>query len=162
MEQEDFSEILDYNKTSGTIRNRVTKRLLSVQEDGYTVVALGNRNSKKVKFNKLCLILGNSSDVLPDHKIIHRNLNTNDFRLCNLLQVSRQEYKELREALKNIQGGITVLPHPTDVFTYKVSWYSHNVKKTRVIQDLVVAKRLEIRLKLKYSKVISKFCIFEE
>ena len=162
MEQKDFSEILDYDKINGKIRNKVTNRFLSVQEDGYTVVVFRDGKSKKIKYNKLCLLLGSGIDVTKDYRIIHRNLNSKDFRLCNLMQVTREEYKELREALKNIQGGITVLPHPTDVFTYKVSWYSNNIKKTRVIQDLVVAKRLEIRLKLKYSKIISKFCIFEE
>ena len=160
--QEDFFEILDYDKINGKIKNRVTNRFLSVQEDGYCVVVFKSGKIKKIKFNKLCLLLGSGVDVPKDCKIIHRNLNSKDFRLCNLMHVTRDEYKELREALKNIQGGITVLPHPTDVFTYKVSWYSYNTKKTRVIQDLVVAKRLEIRLKLKYSKIISKFCIFEE
>lgn len=155
-------EILDYDKNSGKIKNKVTKKFLSVQEDGYAVVVFGDGKSKKIKFNKLCLILGYGVDLIPNFKIIHRNLNTKDFRLSNLMQISKEDYKNLKEALKNIQGGITVLPHPTDVFTYKVSWYSNSIKKTRVIQDLVVAKRLEIRLKLKYSKIISKFCIFEE
>ena len=155
-------EILDYDKNSGKIKNKVTKKFLSVQEDGYTVVVLRDSKIKKIKFNKLCIMLGNAEEILPDYRILHKNLNLMDFRLCNLMQIHKDDYKELKEALKNIQGGITVLPHPTDVFTYKVSWYSGSVKKTRVIQDLVVAKRLEIRLKLKYSKVISKFCLFDE
>ena len=162
MGHKDFSEMLDYSKTTGRIKNKVTKRFLCVQEDGYCIVVFENGKSKKVKYNKLCYMLGNQVDILDGHKMLHKNLNLTDFRLSNLIQITNQEYKELREALKNIQGGITVLPHAADVFTYKVSWYSGGIKKSRVLQDIVVAKRLEIRLKLKYSKIISKFCLFDE
>ena len=162
MKYKEFSEVLDYDKVTGITTNRLTKKVLCIQDDGYTIVVLAVDKTKKVKYNKVCYMMGNTCDLLEGYKILHRNLNTTDFRLCNLIQISSHDYKELRGALKNMQGGITVLPHDADVFTYRVTWYDRGVKKSRVLHDIVVAKRLELKLKLVYSKIISKFCLFEE
>lgn len=158
--QKEISSILEYNPLTGMIFNKSTGNFLSLLEDGWVCFKSPiTLKQTKMKMNKLCFSLGYSEDVEKNQKVIHKNLDETDFRLNNLACLDPDDYKIYKEALKNLQGGVKLTPHPKDVGAYRLSWFSGGIKKTKLVEDIVVAKRLETRLKLKYSKILSRYTV---
>ena len=158
MQVEKLKELMEYNPLAGSITLMGSGRLLLPAEGGYCLVGMQDGKKKKYKFSKLCYSLFHNIDMLKTCKVIHKDLDPWNFRANNLVLLSTLQYKELKEALKNLQGGIRLQVHPTDVYSYKLFWYQSGVEKVKVVQDVVVAKRLEQRLLLKSSKILTKYC----
>lgn len=158
MQAEKLQELLDYDPLSGRVVIKSSGKLLFPAEDGYCLLTLPDGKKKKIKLNKICYSLLHNKTLLKTCKVIHRDLDTSNFRANNLILLTAPQYKELKEALKNLQGGIRLQVHPTDVYSYKLFWYEDAKEKTKVVQDIVVAKRLEQRLLLKSSKILTKYC----
>lgn len=153
-------ELLTYDPVEGTLVLNKTSRRLFPDDDGNVGIHDNKVNKKfKFKFNRLCWILGhkkyppNSTD-----KIIHRNLKEADCSLHNLHLLTNEDYKVYKNAIKNLTGGIRVSVHPKDVYCYRVHWYEGSVEKTQTVYDIVVAKRLETKLKLRFNKILTRFC----
>jgi hypothetical protein len=155
-----LTEILDYNPSSGLITYRHNGKTLEIMEDRLVKVKdPETKQQRKFKMEKLCYSLAFGVELDKSDKIIHRNLNDSDFTTINLMQVTPEQYKEIKEAWKNIQGGIRLVIHPTDVYSYKLYWFESGTERSKVVQDVVVAKRMERRLIIKYSKILTKYCI---
>lgn len=160
MKIKEISELLEYNPLTGKVLNKSTGNFLSLLDEGWTSFKNHITGKQvKIKMNKLCYSLGTKEEVQKTQKIIHKNLDDTDFRLNNLTCLDADDYKIYKEALKNLQGGIKVVPHPNMVGEYRISWFSDSIKKTKVIKDIVVVKRFETRLKLKYSKILSRYTV---
>lgn len=152
-------EFLNYNATTGDLVYKHSGRRVQAQEDGFVlIIDPSSKKRKKFKLSKLCYSLFHNIDLSKEAKIIHKDLNTSNFKISNLLLLSNSQYKELKEATKNIQGGIRLVVHPTDVYSYRLFWFQDGVEKSKVIQDVVVAKKLEKRLLLRSSKILTKYC----
>lgn len=161
MKLERLKDILKYDPVTGEVRN-LRNRLICPDEDGYVVISdPGTKNKKKFRFPYLCYGLGNDRMPVGSEKIIHRNLNKSDTSLCNLLLVSNEEYKKYKNALRNLTGGIRLSLHPIDVYCYKVHWLEGTLEKTQVVYDIVIAKKLETKLRLRFSKILTKYCYSE-
>lgn len=154
-----FRELLDYNPETGVIRVRKTNRILEEDYSGCTNFFDNlKRKSYKLKLDKLAYIL--AYGVFPDKgsKILHKNTDKHDNSMQNLKCLNAEEALLVKECLKNLNGGIKVQPHPTDVFCYKVSWFEEGIERHKVISDVVVAKRFESKLRYKFTKFLSKYC----
>lgn len=152
-------EFLNYNAATGDLVYKHSGRIVQVQEDGFVlIIDPESKKRKKFKLSKLCYSLFHNVDLQKEDKVVHKDLNPNNFKITNLLLLSSSQYKELKEAKKNIQGGIRLVIHPTDVYSYRLFWFQDGVEKSKVIQDVVVAKKLEKRLLLKSSKILTKYC----
>lgn len=152
-------EFLNYNAATGDLVYKHSGRRVQVQEDGFVlIIDPESKKRKKFKLSKLCYSLFHNVDLQKEDKVVHKDLNPNNFKITNLLLLSSSQYKELKEAKKNIQGGIRLVIHPTDVYSYRLFWFQDGVEKSKVIQDVVVAKKLEKRLLLKSSKILTKYC----
>lgn len=152
-------ELLSYDPVDGTIFSMKTKKRLFPDEEGCVGVYDNKINKRyKFKYNRLCWILGNKKIPTSSDKLIHRNMNEHDCSLCNLHILPNEEYKVYKNAVKNLSGGIRVSVHPTDMYSYRVHWYESGIEKTQTVADIVVAKRLEMKLKLRFNKILTKFC----
>ena len=115
----------------------------------------------KYKLDKLAYYLWTGTFPGENSKILHRNLDEDDNRALNILEISRSTYNKIREAQKNLEYGIRIYNHPTDQLSHILAWYEDGAEKTKVVQDIIVAKRLKTKLLLKYSKFLTKYCIFD-
>lgn len=117
--------------------------------------------SVKYKLDKLAYFLWTGIFPSENSKILHKNLDDNDNRASNLVEVSRGTYNKIKEAEKNLDYGIRIGNHPTDQLSHILYWYENGAERFKVVGDIVVAKRLKTKLQLKYSKFLTKYCIFD-
>lgn len=156
-------EILEYCPSSGKINNRKTKRVLAADSDGLVIIfdRKAKVKSTKYKLERIAFALAYGYFPSEAQKVLHKNLDSTDNRIKNLTLVSRSVFKQIKEAYRNVSGGIRIVPHPTDQFAYVLYWFEGGIEKNKVIQDVVVAKRQLLKLQLKYSKILTKYCIFD-
>lgn len=153
--------LLTYDATTGTIVVTRTGRELTADEAGSVLVYDPEaRKSYKIKIGKLAYLLG--FGILPDkdQRILHKNMDELDCRLRNLDLVTAEQFKQIKEAYRNLSHGIRYTQHPTDQYAYVLHWYEQSVAKTQIIHDAVSVKRAELALKLRYSKILTKYCVF--
>ena len=127
----------------------------------YVFDSKGNPKSVKYKLDKLAYFLWTGDFPNESSKILHRNLSDTDNRALNLLVVSRSTYNKIKEAEKNLDYGIRIINHPTDQLSHHLCWYENGAEKVKVVEDIVVAKRLKTKLQLRYSKFLTRYCIFD-
>ena len=158
-----LNELLTYNPKNGEVRVRKSNKLLQADHDGLVYVFDSQSKPKSVKYklDKLAFYFLTGSFPSESQKILHKNLDESDNRATNLAVVSRGVFNKINEAVKNLDYGIKLVNHPTDQLSYIVLWYESGVERSRVIQDVVIAKRMKTRLQLKFSKFLTKYCIFE-
>ena len=154
---------MKYDPKNGEVRVRKSNKLLIADHDGlvYVFDNKSQSNSKKYKLHKLAYFLWTGAFPSEKNKILHRNLNDNDNRAINLLEINRTTYNKIKEAEKNLDYGIRIGNHPTDQLSHMLYWYENGTERFKVVEDIVVAKRLKTKLLLKSSKFISKYCIFD-
>ena len=163
MTPERLRALLDYDPVSGVILNKKTKRKLQADHDGLVIIYDSiERKSIKMKLDKIAYAL--AFGVLPkdEKRILHRNLRQEDNKLKNLVLVSREVFLLIKEAHKNLTTGIRLVQHATDQFSYVVHWFENGIEKTKILQDTVPARTLHLQLQLKYSKILTKYCVFDE
>lgn len=159
---ERLHELLTYDGFTGIIRTRKTQRILKQDHDGLVVIfdSIQKRNIK-LKLERIAYAMAYGKLPAEDKRVLHKNLDTTDHRIANLLLVSRKVFLQVKEAHRNLTSGIRVQLHSSQQFTYIVSWYEDGVEKSRTLQDIVPAQRLQLKLQLKYSKILTKYCVFE-
>ena len=152
-----------YNPKNGEIRVQKSNKLLIPDHDGlvYVYDSQGVPKSVKYKLDKLAYYLWTGVFPSENSKILHRNLDETDNRSTNLLEVPRVVYNKIKEAEKNLNYGIRITNHPTDQLSHMLYWYENGIEKFKVVEDIVVARRLKTKLQLKFSKLLTKYCIFE-
>ncbi len=160
---ERLKELLDYCPSSGKVTIKKNKRVLAPDNDGLVVIfdRQANPRSKKYKLDRLAFFLAFNIFPREDQRVLHKNLDVQDNRLQNLTLVSRSIFRQIKEADRNLSGGIRILPHSTDQFAYVLYWFEGGVERSKIIQDIVVAKRYLIKLQLKYSKILTRYCLFD-
>lgn len=143
-----------------TTAGGTTKRQIFPNDDGY-LLFYREATKYKLKANRLALELGTGKQIDSNKLVLHKNLDVNDYRLQNLCAVTRTVYKKVKEAHRNLNGALKLVPHPTDAFSYVVQWKEDNKQMQQVVQDVVVAKRLFTKLQLRFAKLLSKYCVFD-
>lgn len=163
MKSERLKELLDYDPLSGMIQNKRTKRTLQADPDGLVIIFDSvTKRSTKMKLDRIAYALAFGALPKEDKRVLHKNLDTEDNRLNNLLLVSRALFLQIKEAHKNLTTGIRLVAHATDQFCYIVHWFESGAEKTRIVQDIVPARALQLNLQLKYSKILTKYCVFDD
>lgn len=158
----ELASLVQYLPFDGVVLKKSSSAPLVADLDGS--VSLYNPLTKKVhkiKLNKLILFISSGRILQDGEKILHRNMQEDDFRVQNLEVVDEDVYNLIREAYRNISYGIQVSMHRTDKLAYNLQWYENGVKRNRVIYDSSVANRMQVKLKLKYSKILTKYCVFD-
>ena len=132
-----------YNQKEGTflvLKNNNEFRPIYPDAEGY-LIFFRHQVKYKVKANRLAYELGNAVSVPPDKVILHKNLDTNDYRLQNLKLLPRQTYLLIKEAHRNLNGTLRMYPHPRDVFSYILTWRDDKKDRILVVQDVVIANK---------------------
>ena len=106
--------------------------------------------------------LGKPIHCIEQNQVLYsKNLNKLDLRFCNIGLCSRAVLLRINEAQRNLQGDLKLLLHPKDMFSYVVHWTEDGQKKKKVVHDVVLAKKMHLRLQLKFSKVLAKYLVLD-
>jgi len=156
-------DLIDYDILTGDffiLKNNKRYRKIFPNEDGYIVFY---KDSKRIKLkaNKSAIELVQNIVVQKDKVVLHKNLNENDYRYCNLRLLSKKTYNSIKEAYRNLSGYLKIQPHQKDMFSYVLIWKESGKDRILVVQDIVVAKRMYNKLQLKYAKILNKYCVFD-
>jgi hypothetical protein len=139
---------------------RKTPRRIFPDYEGYLVFYVDKQRYKQ-KANKIAYELGTKTDIPDDKVVLHKNLDKTDFRLINLCLVTHDVFNKISEAHRNITSELKLVPHKTDQFSYVVHWVENNQRKTRLIHDIVPAKKLFLKLQLKFAKILGKYLVLD-
>jgi len=156
-------DLIDYDILTGDffiLKNNKRYRKIFPNEDGYIVFY---KDSKRIKLkaNKSAIELVQNIVVQKDKVVLHKNLNENDYRYCNLRLLSKKTYNSIKEAYRNLSGYLKIQPHQKDMFSYVLIWKESGKDRILVVQDIVVAKRMYNKLQLKCAKILNKYCVFD-
>lgn len=156
-------ELIDYDILEGSffiLKNNARYRKIFPNEEGYLVFY---KDSKRIKLkaNKTAIELVQNIIVQKDKVVLHKNLNENDYRYCNLRLISKKTHNSIKEAYRNLNGYLKLQPHPKDMFCYMLIWKENSKDRILVVQDIVVAKRMLNKLQLKYAKILNRYCVFD-
>lgn len=166
-----LKELLEYNPKSGVVTRKTSGKALIPDYAGF--VSVYDPSSKKTTKRKLKNIAAFFAYTGSDYSsgdgglydtcqvVLHKNMQEEDYTASNLTYVPAGEYKQIKEAYRNINESIKLTQHPSDAFSYILHWYQNGAMRSRVIQDIVVAKREMLKLKLKYSKILTAYCVFD-
>jgi hypothetical protein len=155
-------DILNYDPASGVISNRKTSRKLIADHDGLvTVYCTKQKKSYKLKLERIAYTLAYGIQPRADQRVLHKNLDISDNSSKNLSLVSRSTFLLIKEAQKNLTQNIRISAHPHDQFNYVVHWIDKNQEKHKVVHDITKARQLMLKLQLKYSKILTKYCLFD-
>lgn len=155
-------ELLDYNPITGAIQHKRTKRHYVGDHDGLVMIYCKvTKKPYKMKLDRIAYSLAFGETPSDNKKVLHKNLDVTDNSLKNLALVSRAVFLLIKEAKINLETGIRIQQHSTDQFTYMVYWFDHGVERSKLAHDIIEARKLTLRLQLKYSKVLTKYCVFD-
>jgi len=160
---ERLKELLEYNPETGKVTIKKSNRVLTCDNDGIVVIfdSKAKPKTRKYKLERIAYYLAFSIIPREEQKVLHKNLDTEDNRIQNLSLVSRAVFRQIKEAHRNLTGGIHIIPHAADQFSYILKYFDGGIEKSKIIQDIVVARRQQLKLQLKYSKILTKFCVFD-
>ncbi len=170
-----FLQYLVYQPETGNFffkqrASRVNKeenlRLLTPNEDCYLTFVVQGKFMKvraiKAAFMLYAKQLGKDiPEIKKDYVLYSKNLNKFDLRYCNIGLCSRETMFKINEAQRNLHGDLKLLLHPKDMFSYVVHWTEDRQKRKKVVHDVVLAKKLFLRLQLKFSKVLAKYLVLD-
>ena len=157
-----IKNLLSYDIFNGSFwisRNNKQKQI-SPKEDGY-LYFFSNGKRHKLKANKLAYELGNKVEVENGFVVFHKNMDKNDYRLCNLRLLSSSIVNQINEAHRNLCGDLRISPHKQDMFSYVVTWVSSGQTRHKVCHDIVSARQFYLSLQLKFAKLMGKYVVFD-
>lgn len=155
-------DYLNYNPNTGRVSTKKTNKTIVANDEGLCYVYdLAKRKNIKFKLDKVAYYLAYKKMPTDEHRILHKNLDIKDNTLTNLRLVHKSVYLKIKEARKNLEGGIKMNFHPTDQFCYVITWYENNKERNKTISDVVDAQRFLLKMKLHYSKILTKYCVFD-
>jgi CRISPR/Cas system CMR-associated protein Cmr5 small subunit len=164
MQQDELEEIqrnYTYDLKTGLVHVNRSGRKLVVTEDTSSVsFYLPERKKiKKMNLSKLCWCMFHNKTDLPEGvKILHKNLQTDDNRMQNLVLVKSEDYHIVKEAVENLVSFLKLNQHPYDQYSYVIKYREGSKIKTEVVLDVVSAKKRFAELQLKFAKIAGKYC----
>lgn len=155
-----------FKQRTSRVNKEENQRLLTPNEDCYLTFIVQGKFMKvraiKAAFMLYAKQLGKDiPEIKNDYVLYSKNLNKFDLRYCNIGLCSRDTMFKIKEAQRNLHGDLKLLLHPKDMFSYVVHWTEDRQKRKKVVHDVVLAKKLFLRLQLKFSKVLAKYLVLD-
>lgn len=155
--QDLIKQLVAYDKDKGVLK--FNDKVLVPDYQGFVVLYI-NKKLVKLKIEKLACLVGIGRLPNKNERVLHKNLDTSDIRLCNINIVSKEVFLQVKEARLNLDGALCLVPHDTDQFCYWLCYRDKSIQKRELIHDIVSAKKAFRIRKLQYIKLINKFCVF--
>lgn len=153
-------ELIIYEPVQGTFTSRNSLRIITPTEQGLLILSI-NKKRYTLHAARTAILLMQKRTLEPSEIVLYRNMNRQDYRYINLMVVKRTLYHSIMNAYRNLQSGLKITPHKQDMFAYVVQWQHNGIRNRKVLSDLVLARRLYLKLQLKYAKLLNKYCVFD-
>ena len=113
--------------------------------------ALVKKNAKILAYEVLhdCFVVGKT--------VYFKDLNTSNFKGSNLGCIRKEEYLRLKDALRNLNGFLKIVPHKTDAYVYVVKYRNNSKVCSIICHDIIQAHKIKRRIQIKSSKILSKY-----
>lgn len=158
-----LKDILNYEGDSGKffiLKNNKKSKQVIPDEDGYLNFYF-EKKKYKLKANKVAIELAHNQKLNQDEVVLHRNMDSLDFRLINLKVISRELNKQIKEAYRNLSGLLKMSAHPTDAYSQIIQWRDEGKNHRLIVHDIGVAQRTLAKLQLKFAKILNSHCVFD-
>jgi hypothetical protein len=143
-----------------TDKNQKCTRVLDLDEMGCIVCKL-KRTQKNT--NRRASVLAweiiNAQTVPKDHVVYFKNLDTTDICGYNLGLVSKVEYAHIKDAIDNTVGFVKLIPHATEVYSYKVRYKQGGFTTHQSFHDITAAKNFQRMLFINGTVLLSKYMV---
>lgn len=161
--KEYLSRFLSYDATTGEVRTVKRNSLVHADLDGWITLKNHVEDRKhKLKLVNTIWMLYYGEAVTKEERILYKNMDSSDTRISNLVKLNKKDYKEVTEAYANLMGGIKIAPHTRSVFSCIVYWHEQGQIKHKICSDAVGGEQFRLKLRLHFSKILTKHCLFEE
>jgi len=141
-----------FYKVSGT---QVIRRLLS-DSDGFIWVYLKDETKTKRRPLKLAWEVLNNIQIPDGYSVYAKNLDYDDWSAYNLALIKDDEYKKLRDCLKNLEGALKV--NPSSKSHCAVLHFILDGKKMRQqYNDITAARKAKNKILVYCTKFIAKY-----
>lgn len=138
-------------------QSKVVDRRLIPSEDG-NVSYFCFFDKKPVKKKALIIVWEMLQNSLDDDCVLyHKDLDTKNYKASNVGCINRKDYRQFKDALHNVQGGIKLKAADTDAFSHIVSYKKNGTNRKKKCLDIVTALRFKRRLLLISLKILGKY-----
>lgn len=135
----------------------IPDRRLIPDHDGYLMYSCCvTKKPVKRKADKVLweIVYNISADGLY---FMHRNLDPNDYAAHNVVAMRREEHRKVKDALHNINGGVSIKAQENNVLSYVVKYKKDGKTRVKRCHDVVYALAFK-RFVLFYStKLLGKY-----
>lgn len=156
--ESDVYPMLLYDVETGLFYNKNTLKQYKLTDT--LVLKLTNPVTKKqftVKAIRAAWEMLNNKSLPRGLVLYTKNLDDCCLAATNIGAVDKETYKELREAVSNIKEHLKMKAHPNVPHYVVVQWKENKVLKSKVIHDVVSAKKFYRELLVKYTKILGKY-----
>lgn len=101
----------------------------------------------------------NSKKLPDDHVVYFKNLDQEDITAYNLGVTTKKEFKQLKDALDNLEWALKIVPDTKEVYSYKVRFKFQGCMIFKSFHDIVAAKKFKRIVVIKSTKLISKYLV---
>jgi len=137
-------------------------RELQVNETGMLNVLLESTGKST---NRKAALLAHeflTNETVPeDYVVYHKDMNTDNLKASNLGVIHKDDNRNLKDALANLDGVLKLFPDGKEIYCYKVRYRNEGKTKWIRFNDVVSAKRFKRNLMIFSTKLIARYTITE-
>lgn len=154
-----IKENFSYDRDTGRIyKFKDGDKRLVIHNDDFVVLCVGDKRLK-IKYDRLAYALAFSHVPDKDEVVFHKDLDEDNCKINNLALLTREQHRDIIEAIKNLSGDLYLAPHPRDVFSYVLHYKQGGRMKKEVVGDVVIARRKLLQKQLYFSKLIGRYVV---
>lgn len=118
-----------------------------------------NRTKMKIRYDRLKYMIYHKTKISREQVVFHRDLDETNNAISNLALMNKDIHFKVLEAMKNLNGNLRLIPHPTDAFSYILEYRKAGRLQREVISDIGIGKKKLLRMQLKFIKFISSYVL---
>lgn len=158
---EKLKKLLDFDKDSGIIKVKKSKRVVLPNPDDGSVVVYDSDtgHKRRLKYLNLAFMLGSGKEIPTDKKVLSFDMSSTNSRFSNLALVDKEVYRAVNVVLRNLQSDMKIIPHKQDVYkcilTYK-NWVGQALTVNAVFDDVGHAQKAKADKELEMVKFVNQ------
>lgn len=164
MVQNDKYPSLFYDPTEGKFFREsadASKKILRLLPDVFGTITyrcyIQNKVIRKKGITLAYELLHGSVPV--DHVVYAKDMNVENLRGYNIGCVKKTTFLSIKDALRNTNGAIRLIPHKTDAYVYTLKYRENGKVKTITVHDIVEGLKLKRKILLRSLKIIGKYIV---
>lgn len=153
-----LSELYVYDRNTGIICNKSNSRPVFPHKLDLTIYLWDPeiKLKKKILYKNAAYALAKGAYVDSKNKVLQLDLNLNNYAINNLKIVSKDIYREVLIALRNINGALRITQHKSDMHAYVLSWVEFKSERALTFYDVSAARAAKTIKELEFVKFINQ------